>query len=336
MAESRLSALAAGRLLGYGGGRPVAGAPGTLLPGAGSKMNAIETTGLTKDYGRGRGLFDLDLEVRGGEVFGFLGPNGAGKSTTIRLLMDMIRPTRGSARILGHDSRADSVEIKKVVGYLPGELPDFGALRGSEVVGYMAGMRRIDVGDRVAELCERLQLDLSQRFRDYSHGNKQKVGIVVAFMHDPRLLILDEPTGGLDPLIQQEFYALVQSARQGGASVFLSSHVLSEVEQVCDRAAIIRKARLVQVVELSELHRLQLHHIEIEFSENPPVERLRAVPGLENIELEGRSLRCILRGPFGPLVDALAGANVVSLTSHEPTLEETFLGFYRAEDTPAR
>jgi ABC-2 type transport system ATP-binding protein len=148
-------------------------------------VNAIETEGLTKDYGRGRGLLDLDLEVREEEVFGFLGPNGAGKSTTIRLLMDTIRPTRGTARVLGRDAHSESVSIKKDVGYLPGEIPDFGTLRGSEVVGYMAGLRRISPARRVAELCGRLDLDLAQRFRDYSRGNKQKIGVVLAFMHDP-------------------------------------------------------------------------------------------------------------------------------------------------------
>jgi ABC-2 type transport system ATP-binding protein len=272
--------------------------------------------------------------VREEEVFGFLGPNGAGKSTTIRLVMDTIRPTRGAARVLGRDAHSESVSIKRDVGYLPGEIPDFGTLRGSEVVGYMAGLRRISPARRVAELCERLDIDLAQRFRDYSRGNKQKIGVVLAFMHDPRLLILDEPTSGLDPLVQQEFYGLVRAARERGATVFLSSHVLSEVEHICERAAIVRAARLVQVVELTELHHLRLHHVEIEFSGDPPARRLQTIAGVEDVGIDGNTIRCSLRGSFEPLIDALSGAGVVNLTSHEPTLEETFLSFYRSAKSP--
>ena len=295
-------------------------------------VKAIQTQGLTKDYGNGRGVLDLDLEVEQGEIFGFLGPNGAGKSTTIRLLMDMIRATRGSARILGHDSSSESVAIKKIVGYLPGEFPDFGRMRGGEVVGYMAGMRRIRADARVTEVSDRLHLDLSQRFRAYSRGNKQKLGLVLAFMHDPDVLILDEPTGGLDPLMQQEFYAIVRSARDAGATIFLSSHVLSEVEHICERAAIIRDARLVRVLALKELHDLRTRRIEIVFSDATAIDRVRSTPGVDNVEVDGSWIRCNVRGPIQALIDSIAGAGVVDLTTHEPTLEETFLRLYRAEE----
>src|SRR5947209_14821734 len=201
---------------------------------------AIDTSGLSKDYGRGRGLFDLDLEVNEGEVLGYLGPNGAGKTTTIRLLMGLIHPSVGSASIFGLDCQRQAVEVKRYVGYVPGELPQFGGLRGSEIVAYMAGLRGGVDNTVVARICERLGLDLGQRYREYSRGNKQKLAIVLAFMHRPRLLVLDEPTGGLDPLNQQEFYALVREARGRGATVFLSSHILAEVEAVCDRVGIIR------------------------------------------------------------------------------------------------
>ncbi|MHB8587679.1 MAG: ABC transporter ATP-binding protein [Candidatus Dormibacteraceae bacterium] len=214
---------------------------------------AIRTSKLSKDYGAGRGLFELDLEVSPQEIFGYLGPNGAGKTTTIRLLMDMIRPTGGAAYVFGLDCRRDSVAVKRRVGYLPGDLPQFGSLRGREVVAYLAGMRGGVDSKVVRALAERFDLDLSRRFREYSSGNKQKLGILLAFMHRPDLLILDEPTGGLDPLNQQGFYELLHETRDGGATVFLSSHILSEVEHVCDRVGILRAGRLVRVARLDEL-----------------------------------------------------------------------------------
>ena len=216
---------------------------------------AIRTIALTKDYRAGRGLFDLDLQVAPQEVFGYLGPNGSGKTTTIRLLMGMIRPTRGSAYVFGLDSIRDSAEVKRRVGYLPGDVPQFGSLRGGEIVAYLGGMRGGDDQRNVRAIAERFDLDLNRRFREYSSGNKQKLAIVLAFMHRPDLLILDEPTSGLDPLHQQEFYRLLREAQDGGATVFLSSHVLSEVEHVCDRVGIVRSGRLVKVAELDELRR---------------------------------------------------------------------------------
>ncbi len=211
---------------------------------------AIRTSALTKDYGAGRGLFDLELQVASQEVFGYLGPNGSGKTTTIRLLMGFIHPTRGSAYVFGLDCLREAVDVKRRVGYVPGELPDFGGLRGGEIVAYLGGMRGGVDRARVRELAERFELDLSRRFREYSTGTKQKLAIVLAFMHRPQLLILDEPTAGLDPLNQQEFYALLRESREAGAAVFLSSHVLSEVEQVCDRVGILRQGYLVHLANL--------------------------------------------------------------------------------------
>jgi ABC-2 type transport system ATP-binding protein len=215
-------------------------------------LAAISTSRLTKDYGLGRGLFDLDLRVSPQEVFGYLGPNGAGKTTTIRLLMGMIRPSSGSAHIFGLECQRDAVEVKRKVGYLPGDIPQFGSLRGSEVVAYLGGMRGGVDRTTVRNIAERFDLDLSRRFREYSSGNKQKLGILLAFMHKPELLILDEPTGGLDPLNQQEFYKLLHETRERGATVFLSSHILSEVEHVCDRVGIVRSGRLVTVAEIKD------------------------------------------------------------------------------------
>jgi ABC-2 type transport system ATP-binding protein len=292
---------------------------------------AIRIQGLSKDYGAGRGLFDLDLEVAKGEVFGYLGPNGAGKSTTIRLLMALIRPTRGRAEIFGLDCIAQDVEVKRKVGYVPGELPQFGGLRGREIVAYLGSMGGGVDEAYVKRLAERLQLDLSRRFREYSSGNKQKLVNVLALMHRPELLILDEPTTGLDPLNQQEFYALAREARDAGATIFLSSHILSEVEHFCDRVAILRAGRLVTVASLEELHHIRTHRVEIDFAASPPLDRIRGSAGVEDVVADGHRVRCIVRGSFEGLMDALAGAHVTNLTSHEPTLEETFLEYYSQE-----
>ena len=292
---------------------------------------AIHTARLSKDYGLGRGLFELDLQVAQQEVFGFLGPNGAGKSTTIRLLMGLVRPTAGSAHIFGLDCIRDYVEVKKKVGYVPGEMPQFGSLRGSEVVAYLGGMRGGADVRLVRGLAERFNLDLSRRYREYSSGNKQKLGIVLAFMHRPQLLILDEPTSGLDPLIQQEFYALLNETREGGATIFLSSHILSEVERACDRVGIVRAGRLVRIADLDELHRIRFHHVEIEFATGArvPLDAIKAAAGGEDVVAEDHRVACTVKGSFEPLLHAIRDAKVTNLVSHEPSLEEIFLEYYR-------
>jgi len=293
--------------------------------------DAVETSGLTKDYGNGRGIFDLELRVPVGEVFGFLGPNGAGKTTTIRLLMGLIHATRGSAGIFGLDSDRDAVAVKRTVGYCPGELPQFGGWRGSEIVAYVAGLRG-DVKDAaITALATRLDLDLGRKYREYSHGNKQKLALVLAFMHQPRLVILDEPTTGLDPLVQQEFYAIVRDARAAGSTIFVSSHVLSEVEHICDRVGIVREGRLVTVSKLGDLVGMRAFHVEIEFADGVPAEQLKTVRGLEQLRVEGRRASGILRGSFEPLMTALIGRRVIGLVSREPSLEEIFLTYYEAK-----
>jgi ABC-2 type transport system ATP-binding protein len=297
--------------------------------------SAIRTSKLSKDYGLGRGLFELDLEVRPQEVFGYLGPNGAGKTTTIRLLMGMIRPSRGSSHIFGLDCERDSVAVKRKVGYLSGDVPQFGSLRGKEVVAYLGGMRGGANPKTVRGLAERLDLDLNRRFREYSSGNKQKLGILLAFMHAPELLILDEPTSGLDPLIQQEFYSLLGEARNAGATVFLSSHVLSEVERVCDRVGIIRSGRLVRVAHLDELRRIRVHRVELEFAPDArvPEAEIRAASGVDEVVVDGRRVTCALRGDFEPLLDAIRDSSVTDMVSAEPSLEEVFLSYY-SDATP--
>src|SRR5688572_29318348 len=290
----------------------------------------IATTGLTKDYGNGRGIFDLDLVADHGEIFGFLGPNGAGKTTTIRLLMGLIHPTRGSAEVMGLDCQRESVAVKRHVGYLPGELPQYGGWKGSEVVGYLAGLRgNVDPAE-VRRIAERFELDLGRTYREYSRGNKQKLALVVAFMHRPALLILDEPTTGLDPLNQQQFHELVRASIARGATVFLSSHVLSEVEQLCDRAGIVRDGRLVAQAPLAELRAAKEREVEIRFSSVPPVDRIRALDGVTVLEAAGQRVRCRVRGSIAPLVAALRESEVVDLVTREPSLEEAFLSFYSA------
>jgi ABC-2 type transport system ATP-binding protein len=291
--------------------------------------NAIETKGLTKDYGSGRGIFDLDLAVNEGQVFGYLGPNGAGKTTTIKLLMGTIHASRGSATIFGLDAGRDAVAVKKKVGYVPGELPQFGGWRGTEIVAYLAGIRG-DVDDaEVERVAKRLDLDLSRKYREYSHGNKQKLALLMAFAHKPTLLILDEPTSGLDPLHQQEFYGLVRDARARGATIFVSSHVLSEVEQICDRVGIVREGHLVTVGPIAELLGAKAHRIEIELADPAAAGLVARVPGLEQIQIEGARVSGLYRGAFDPLLAALSGQRVVSFVSREPSLEEIFLSYYR-------
>jgi ABC-2 type transport system ATP-binding protein len=291
--------------------------------------SAIETRGLTKDYGSGRGIFDLDLTVNEGEVFGFLGPNGAGKTTTIKLLMGTSHATRGSAAVFGLDADRDAVAVKKKVGYVPGELPQFGGWRGTEIVAYLSGIRGDVDAAEIEHVAKRMDLDLSRKYREYSHGNKQKLALLMAFAHKPALLILDEPTSGLDPLHQQEFYGLVHDARSRGATIFVSSHVLSEVEQICDRVGIVREGHLVTVGPISELIGAKAHRVEIEVGDPSGAAAVARVPGLEQVQVEGARVSGLYRGSFDPLLAALAGQHVVSLVSREPSLEEIFLSYYR-------
>lgn len=248
--------------------------------------------------------------------------------------MDMIRPTRGRAEVFGVDCQDRPVEVKRLVGYVPGELPQFSGMRGREVVSYIAGLRGGVDRSSVVALTERLDLDLGRRFREYSRGNKQKLALVLAFMHEPRLLILDEPTSGLDPMNQLGFYQMLQEASGRGATVFLSSHVLSEVERICSRVGIIREGRLVQVAVLEELHHLRYHHVEVDFAGAGPADAVRVAQGVERVRVDGQHLTCTVRGSFSPLLAALDRGQVVNLISQEPSLEEAFLAYYR--DEPAR
>ncbi|WP_422773886.1 ABC transporter ATP-binding protein [Plantactinospora sp. WMMC1484] len=289
---------------------------------------AISTEQLVKRYGRSRGLAGLDLRVEPGEVYGFLGPNGAGKSTTIRLLLDLIRPTSGRVSVLGQDPRQHGVALRRRIGYLAGDFVVDGRQTGRELLGYLANLRGGVPRARIEELAERLDLDLGRRIRSLSRGNRQKVGVVQAFMHSPELLILDEPTSGLDPFLQQEFVALVREARAAGQTVFMSSHVMSEVQQTADRVGIVREGRLVTVERVEELRERAVRRVEIHFDDPVELAEFAELPGVSDATLERGTLRCRLDGRADGLVKAASRHAVVSLLSEEPDLEELFFGYY--------
>lgn len=289
---------------------------------------------LTKTYGARRGIEDVTLDVRRGEVFGFLGPNGAGKTTTIRTLLDILRPTRGSATVFGLDARTGACEIHARSGYLPGELGLAERMTVGQQLEHLANLRGGVPKERVAALAKRFDLDLARPVRALSRGNRQKLGIVQACMHEPELLVLDEPSMGLDPLMQQEFNALVRESKARGATVFLSSHILPEVEALCDRVGIIREGRLVAVEEVSAIRRKAVRRVRATYAAPPSVALVEGVPDVRDAAVEGRALLCQVQGDAGPLVRALATQELVDLTVHEPSLEDVFLGFYgKANET---
>jgi ABC-2 type transport system ATP-binding protein len=296
-------------------------------------MDAVVTAeGLGKTYrGGARGVAGLDFTVRRGEVFGFLGPNGAGKSTTIRLMLDLIRPTAGRVLLFGRDARRHGPEVRARVGYVPGDLRLPDRMTGAELLAYLARLRGMpDTGDAPA-LAERLRLDLSRPLRALSRGNRQKAGLVQAFMHRPDLLVLDEPTSGLDPLMQRQFAQLVRERVAAGGTVFLSSHVLSEVQHLAGRVGLIREGRLELVESVEALRARAVTRVEVTWASPPPEGLLDAVPGVTVTARHGDVWRLTLRGPAGPLVRALARGEVLSLDSHEADLEDIFLALYRGE-----
>ncbi len=291
---------------------------------------AIRTSGLSKDFGDGHGLFELDLDVERGEVFGFLGPNGAGKSTTMRLLVDLIRPTAGSATVLGHDSRDHSLEIRRRIGFLPGDLALYPKLTGAAVLEFLAATRG-GVDPRVRDqLADRFDADLHRPVRELSTGNRQKLGLIQAFMHEPELVILDEPIAGLDPLVQSSFHELLGEVVSQGRTVFLSSHTLSEVERVAHRVGILRHGRLVVVDSLENLRAVAVQHLEIEFATTTPtVQEVRALPDVRDVTLQGTRLVVSFEGSADRLLKVISRYEVQSIRSRDASLEEIFLRFYR-------
>jgi ABC-2 type transport system ATP-binding protein len=288
----------------------------------------IRAEGLVKDYGKVRALAGVDLEVRRGEVFGFLGPNGAGKSTTIRILLDLLRPTAGRAEVLGLEPSTDP-QLRARMGYLPGELFMTGRKTAGQLLAHLARLRGGRGAREIGPLAERFNLDLHRPIRGLSKGNKQKVGLIQAFMHRPELLVLDEPSSGLDPLLQREFLDLVREAVAGGATVFMSSHVLSEVEDIAGRVAIIRAGKIVDIDQVAALRHHAGQAVELRFAEPVDRGRFEGLPGVDALELEGEVLRCLLRGEPDALLKAAAQYRVLQWSAQDRELEDLFLDFYR-------
>ncbi|MFB9462531.1 ABC transporter ATP-binding protein [Streptomyces cinereospinus] len=295
----------------------------------------IELSELTKNYGSRRGLTELSLQVNAGEVLGYLGPNGAGKSTTIRLMLGFIRPTSGVLRVLGVDPRADADDVHRRIGYLAGDFLVDSRQRAGECLAFLGNLRGGVPAQRIGELADRLELDLSARIKSLSKGNRQKVGLVQAFMHRPELLILDEPTSGLDPLMQQTFLEMVTEARDHGQTVFMSSHIMNEVESVADRVAIIRDGRLIATDTVAGLRARSLLRVQIEFAAPVAPEEFAALPGITDLTLtstaQGALLTCRLDGSPDALVKAAARHTINALRADNQDLEELFHAYYTGE-----
>lgn len=286
-------------------------------------MNAIETNGLTKFYGKSRGIVNLDLTVKEGEFFGFIGPNGAGKSTTIRTLLGLIKPSGGNARIFGRDIISQKESILSEVGYLPSEAVFYPSMRVKDVIKFSADLRKTDCKREAAKLCERLDLDTSKKVDELSFGNRKKVAIVCALQHNPRLLILDEPTGGLDPLMQREFFAILRERNEQGTSIFLSSHVLSEIQRNCNRAAIIREGKIIacdSVEALSDTSAKKvIIHGDIDIS---------SLSCVRSIQQNKDSVSFLYSGDLNLLMKVLSQNDIKDISISEPDLEEIFLHYY--------
>ncbi len=300
-----------------------------------STTPAILTRGLTKHYGDVRALVDLDLEVHRGEVFGFLGPNGAGKTTMIRTILDLIRPTAGSATILGLDCHAQAVEIRRHIGYLPSDLSMYPNLTGRDLLRYFANLRGGVDWAHVESLGTRLQADLDKKVGELSSGNRQKVGLIQAFMNRPELIIMDEPSTGLDPLMQQEFQAMMREVADDGRSVFLSSHTLSEVQRVADRVGIIRRGHLVDVEGVHDLRSKAIRRIQLVFDRPVPGDLFAGVAGVRDVDVMDHSVRLSFDGRMEELLAVVTdGHRLVDINSEEADLEEIFLAYYRDDATP--
>ena len=295
---------------------------------------AIEAEGLSKRYGTTLALDDLRLEVRPGEVYGYLGPNGAGKTTTIRLLTGLLRPTSGTAEVLGLDVTDRPDDVQRRVGYLPGRFVAYADLSGGDYLRYLACLRGGVEWTDVEVLAERFDLDLSRRIGQLSHGNQQKIGLVQAFMHRPDLLVLDEPTTGLDPIMQAEFLSLVTEVSRGGATVFLSSHILSEVEAVADTVAILREGTLARTATIPELRAQVVRRWDVTFAAEVPLEVLRGIPQVTDLRVRDRTAHLALAGTADALLRAITPYGVENIETHEADLTEVFLRYYTREEEP--
>ncbi len=298
-------------------------------------MNVIETTKLTKYYGKSRGIVDLDMTVQEGEIYGFIGPNGAGKSTTIRTLLGLIHPTSGSATVFGKDITKFGPEIRQDVGYLPSEVFYYDDMRAIDLLKYSASFYDKDhkaIEKRIQELARLLDLDLKKKIDDLSYGNKKKVGIIQGLAHEPKLIILDEPTGGLDPLIQQQFFHLVKEQNQKGATVLFSSHILSEVQKLCDRVAIIKDGTIIKVEQIKTLLENATKRFKLEMAGPPDASVFASIEGVSDLTAENHSVSFLFRGHINQITKVIAEQDLVDFLVEEPDLEEIFLHYYEKEE----
>lgn len=293
-------------------------------------MYAIEINNLTKTYGNARGIKDVSFTIEEGEIFGFIGPNGAGKSTTIRTLLSLIFPTSGSAKIFGKDCIQFAPEIKKEIGYLPSEVFYYDNMKVIDLLKYSASFYKKDCTKRIKELAEIMDLDVTKKIDDLSLGNKKKVGIVQGLLHDPKLIILDEPTSGLDPLMQQKFFELLEQQNKRGATILFSSHILSEVQRLCDRVAIIKEGRIVTVEKISTLKENNFKRFKIDTSQALDPNFFK-MTGVNNIDVQGQTTSFLFKGNINQVMRKIAEIEIENLWIEEPDLEEIFMHYYEKE-----
>lgn len=291
-------------------------------------MNPIELIALTKQYGNSRGIIDIDLQVREGEVYGFIGPNGAGKSTTIRTILNLIHHTSGEAKVFGHNCFTDTEKIKQMIGYLPSEVHYYDDMKVSELLKYSAGFYKKDCSKKIRELSEALELNTDKKLEELSFGNKKKVGIVQALLHEPKLLILDEPTSGLDPLMQNRFFEILQEENKKGATIFFSSHILSEVQKMCDRVAIIKEGRILKIETIENLRANTYKKIKIDFAKSE-IAAFDGFPGVTNRTVADNSVEFLYSGQIDRVIKKLYECELTNLWIEEPQLEEIFMHYYK-------
>lgn len=294
-------------------------------------MNVIEIKNLTKSYGKARGITDVSFNVEEGEVFGFIGPNGAGKSTTIRTLLSLIYPTSGSATIFGKDCIEFGPEIKKEIGYLPSEVFYYDNMKVIDLLKYSASFYKKDCSKRITELAEAMDLDLNKKIDDLSFGNKKKVGIVQGLLHEPKLIILDEPTSGLDPLMQQKFFDLLEEENKKGATILLSSHILSEVQRLCNRVAIIKEGKIIKVEKISTLQENNHKKFKIEVKSKIDSNYFK-ISGVSDLDIKNNTVSFLFRGNINIIMKKISEIEITNLWIEEPDLEEIFMHYYEKED----
>lgn len=294
-------------------------------------MNDIEINKLTKYYGKSRGIIDVSFNVKEGEIFGFIGPNGSGKSTTIRTLLSLIYPTSGTAKIFGKDIVEFGYEIKKEIGYLPSEVFYYDNMKVIDILKYSASFYKKDCGKRINYLSEVMELDLNKKINDLSFGNKKKVGIVIALLHEPKLLILDEPTSGLDPLMQQKFFDLLQEENKKGTTILFSSHVLSEVQKLCDRVAIIKEGKIINIEEISRIKENNYKKFKIEMKSKPD-KKYFDINGVNNLKINKNVVDFMFKGNINTIIKRISSLEISNILIEEPNLEQIFMHYYSKEE----